>query len=292
MSSGALPRLAVAIPLAAIVGLLVGSFLNVVIYRTPLGLSVATPRSFCPTCDRTLAWWENIPVGSWVVLGGRCRTCRHPISIRYPLVELATGIAFALVTWAWDGTIISAGYCALAATIIAVGLIEYDGQRAPLSVAAIGTALGQIIIVAGGSWLHLWRLVGGSLAGVALATVVFGLLRRCDPDCLDPRGHGRSALLVAGCWAGGLGLVPAAVGATVCCNGLYRRLLPLHGWRIDDHPPPDRIGRPEPSVDVCDPPPPRHTVGDFPHAGNAGVPHCGGVKNLRWSHEHRRTSRF
>jgi len=215
MSSGALPRLAVAIPLAAIVGLLVGSFLNVVIYRTPLGLSVATPRSFCPTCDRTLAWWENIPVGSWVVLGGRCRTCRHPISIRYPLVELATGIAFALVTWAWDGTIISAGYCALAATIIAVGLIEYDGQRAPLSVAAIGTALGQIIIVAGGSWLHLWRLVGGSLAGVALATVVFGLLRRCDPDCLDPRGHGRSALLVAGCWAGGLGLVPAAVGATV-----------------------------------------------------------------------------
>ena len=61
----------VVIPLAVVVGLIVGSFLNVVVYRAPLGLSVSTPRSFCPTCDRQLAWWENIPLGSWLFLRGR-----------------------------------------------------------------------------------------------------------------------------------------------------------------------------------------------------------------------------
>src|SRR5262245_30439087 len=80
---------------AAVLGLLIGSFLNVVIHRVPLGQSVATPPSHCPVCDRELAWFENIPVGSWVALRGRCRTCRTKISVRYPLVELVTAGLFA-----------------------------------------------------------------------------------------------------------------------------------------------------------------------------------------------------
>jgi leader peptidase (prepilin peptidase)/N-methyltransferase len=213
MVSDRIPLLALTIPLAGVVGLFVGSFLNVVIYRTPLGLSVSTPRSFCPTCERQLRWWENIPVASWLALRGRCRTCHQPISPRYPAVELSTGITFALVTWAWHGRIESAAYCCLAAAVIAVGLIEYGGQRAPLSIAAIGTAAAQLIIVIGGAWQGQWRIVVGSLIGTAVAVAVYATLRARDPECVDPRGHGRSAVLVAGCWAGGLGSVPLAIGA-------------------------------------------------------------------------------
>jgi leader peptidase (prepilin peptidase)/N-methyltransferase len=215
MVSDGIPLLAVTIPLAGVVGLFIGSFLNVVIYRTPLGLSVSAPRSFCPTCERQLSWWENIPVVSWLALRGRCHTCHQPISPRYPLVELSTGATFALVTWAWHGHIEAAAYCCLAAAIIAVSLIEYGGQRAPLSVAAIGTASAQLIIVIGGAWQHQWRIVVGSLIGTTLAVAVYATLRASDPDCVDPRGHGRSAVLIAGCWAGGLGAFPLAIGAGV-----------------------------------------------------------------------------
>lgn len=77
-----------------VLGLAVGSFLNVVIYRLPRGESIAWPASHCTTCNRTLSWYENIPVLSWAALRGRCRTCRSPISIRYPIVELITGALF------------------------------------------------------------------------------------------------------------------------------------------------------------------------------------------------------
>src|SRR5271156_4004784 len=132
MTSDRVQLLAVVIPLGTIVGLFVGSFLNVVIYRAPLGLSVSRPRSFCPTCDRQLQWWENVPVVSWLALRGRCRTCRQPISPRYPLVELSTGVVFGLIVWGWHGQMAAVGYCVLAAGMIAVGLIELEGQRAPV----------------------------------------------------------------------------------------------------------------------------------------------------------------
>ena len=214
MSSDHISLLTVTVPLAGVVGLFVGSFLNVVIYRTPLGLSVSTPRSFCPTCDRQLSWWENVPVVSWIALRGRCRTCHLPISVRYPLVELTTAVAFVLTTWAWHGTVIAAAYCSLVAALIAVALIEYGGQRAPLSVASVGTGLALVIIVIGGGWQHRWSTVVGSLAGAVVATAAYALLRRQDPECVDPRQYGRSALLLAGCWAGGLGIRALVVGAS------------------------------------------------------------------------------
>ena len=198
---------------AGVVGLFVGSFLNVVVYRTPLGLSVSQPRSFCPTCDRQLHWWETVPVLSWLALRGRCHTCHQPISIRYPLVEVSTAVSFVLVTWAWHGTGVAAGYCVLAAGMISVGLIEYSGQRAPLSVAAISTGMGAVIIVVAAGWLHHWSTVAGCVIGSLAALALFAGLRTADPECVDQRGHGRSALLIAGAWTGGLGPVPVAVGA-------------------------------------------------------------------------------
>jgi prepilin signal peptidase PulO-like enzyme (type II secretory pathway) len=81
-----------------LLGLCVGSFLNVVIYRWPRDLSIARPaRSFCPRCGALIAWYDNIPVLSWLMLRGRCRRCREPISVQYPLVEAATGLTFVLL---------------------------------------------------------------------------------------------------------------------------------------------------------------------------------------------------
>ena len=212
MSSDNLPVLITTISVTGVVGLFVGSFLNVVVYRTPLGLSVSTPRSFCPTCRRQLTWWENIPIASWIGLRGRCRTCHVRISVRYPLVELATGVSFALVTWAWQGTLVSAGYCCLSASMIAVGLIEFGGKRSPLSVAAIGTGAALLLIVIGAGWHHQWRIVVGSLAGTLVAAIAFAALRGADPNCSDPVARS-VCTAAAGCWLGGLGLVPTATGA-------------------------------------------------------------------------------
>jgi leader peptidase (prepilin peptidase)/N-methyltransferase len=205
----------VAVGVAGLVGLFVGSFLNVVAYRAPLGLSVSTPRSFCPTCERQLAWWENVPLVSWLALRGRCHTCHEPISARYPMVEVTTAVTFALIAWAWHGRALSVGYCALAAATIAVGLVEYGGTRAPLSVGAAGVTTGQVLIVAAALWLEQWAVLGWSLVGLTAGTAVFAILRAGDPACRDQRWFGRSLLPVAGCWLGGLagiGLRPVVAG--------------------------------------------------------------------------------
>src|SRR5262245_6059694 len=76
------------------VGSMVGSFLNVVVYRLPAGKSIVHPGSHCPACGHSIRWYHNVPIVSWLLLGGRCYDCRAKISPRYPLVELATGVLF------------------------------------------------------------------------------------------------------------------------------------------------------------------------------------------------------
>ncbi|MET0843124.1 MAG: prepilin peptidase, partial [Mycetocola sp.] len=83
-------------------GLLVGSFLNVVVYRVPNGMSVVSPPSACPGCGSGIKSYDNVPVLSWLALRGKCRSCREPISARYPLVEAGVGVFFAVVAaWWW-----------------------------------------------------------------------------------------------------------------------------------------------------------------------------------------------
>lgn len=196
---------AVVVPVAVVVGLLVGSFLNVVVYRAPLGLSVSTPRSFCPTCDRQLSWWENVPLVSWLALRGRCHTCHHAISPRYPLVEAATAVVFGLVAWAWHGRLPTAGYCALAATVLAIALIEWSGARAPLSVGSVGVGIGAVLLVPGLLVVHRGVDLVWAAVGLVAGSILLGALRLADPECLDAMGHGRTLLPAAGVWLGGLG---------------------------------------------------------------------------------------
>ena len=85
--------------LIGILGLAFGSFLNVCLSRWPTGESIVHPRSHCMSCGRTLAWWENVPLVSWLALRGRCRSCRAWIGWRYPLVELAVGVTWSLIAW-------------------------------------------------------------------------------------------------------------------------------------------------------------------------------------------------
>src|SRR5580698_9168633 len=119
------------IGLCAVLGLAVGSFLNVVIYRVPRGESIVRPRSSCPSCGAPIRERDNIPVVSWLVLRGRCRDCQAPISARYPLVEFSTGVLFGLTAWHFGADWALPAYLYLAAIGVALAMIDLDVHRLP-----------------------------------------------------------------------------------------------------------------------------------------------------------------
>jgi leader peptidase (prepilin peptidase)/N-methyltransferase len=123
--------MAVAIIAAALAGLLVGSFLNVVVYRLPRGESLLRPRSRCPGCETAIAPYDNIPVVSWLLLRGRCRHCRAPISARYPLVEAATAVLYALVVVAKDDAVGIALGLLLVTALVPITLIDLELRLIP-----------------------------------------------------------------------------------------------------------------------------------------------------------------
>jgi leader peptidase (prepilin peptidase) / N-methyltransferase len=113
--------------LAGLIGLLIGSFLNVCVYRMPRDLSVANPaRSFCPGCEKTVAWYDNLPLVSYILLKGRCRYCSAVIPLRYLLVELATGILF-FGFFLWIGPGLEAiKYCVFSAIQVALVAMDFE----------------------------------------------------------------------------------------------------------------------------------------------------------------------
>jgi leader peptidase (prepilin peptidase) / N-methyltransferase len=153
----------------SVLGLVIGSFLNVVVYRTPRGLSVVQPPSFCPACGTPIRPSDNVPVISWLALGAKCRHCGEPISMRYPAVELATGVLFGLVAWALGAHWAVPGMCALVATILALAAVELDGLAPPVAVSLIGTALGALLLGAAATADRRWWHLGGMLIGLAAA---------------------------------------------------------------------------------------------------------------------------
>jgi leader peptidase (prepilin peptidase)/N-methyltransferase len=200
--------------LAGLFGLLIGSFLNVVVWRLPRGESLSHPASHCPTCGHPIRAYDNIPVFSWVLLRGSCRDCGARISPRYPLVELATGAAFA-ATAAWVGWSIVLPFALwFVAASIAMILIDVEHHRLPNSLtlstyAVVVTGL-AITAMVGQEWHSFGRAIFGGL-GLAL---VYAALAMAFPKGMG-WGDVKLALVVgtAMAWVGWDALVVGGFGA-------------------------------------------------------------------------------
>ena len=179
--------------LSGILGLCVGSFLNVVIYRLPRGMNLATPGSHCTTCDYVLRWYDNIPVLSYILLGGKCRKCKQHISFRYTAVELLNMALWLLCVWRfWEESILYAIAAMLACSLfICIGFIDLETMyindilvfliAVPAVMAMISRTNGTIaerfigILVGGGSFLLIYLLARLILKreGLGLGDVLF-----------------------------------------------------------------------------------------------------------------------
>jgi leader peptidase (prepilin peptidase)/N-methyltransferase len=154
-----------------VVGLVIGSFLNVVIWRVPRDESVVRPPSHCPSCDTPISPRDNVPVLSWLLLGGRCRSCRAPISVRYPLVELATAGLFAGFAVRIGPHAALPAFLYLAGVGVALAMIDLDAQRLPdvLTLPSYPVAMALLGVAAaseGAGWPYGRALIGmGALFG-------------------------------------------------------------------------------------------------------------------------------
>jgi leader peptidase (prepilin peptidase)/N-methyltransferase len=223
--------------LAGVIGLLFGSFLNVVIYRLPKmlerqwadecaelsgqplppqaePLSLARPRSRCRQCGHMIRWYENIPVLSWIVLRGKCSACATPIGLRYPAVELATGALFFYCAWRWGATPTALMWCGFSATIVALALIDWDTTLLPddmtlplLWAGLIGAAL---------RWteLPLSTALWGAVAGYLSLWFIYKAFKLLTGK--EGMGYGDFKLFAAlGAWFGWQALVPIILMASV-----------------------------------------------------------------------------
>jgi leader peptidase (prepilin peptidase)/N-methyltransferase len=130
--------------LAALFGLLIGSFLNVCIYRLPRDLSVVSPRSFCPSCGEPIVWFDNIPVVSYALLRARCRQCSQPIAVRYPLVEIVTGVFFTLVVARYGATLAALKWCLFEGMMVALFVTDMEERILPDEFTLGGGILGLV----------------------------------------------------------------------------------------------------------------------------------------------------
>lgn len=128
--------------MAFVLGAMIGSFLNVCVYRIPKGESVVKGRSHCPKCGQGIAWYDNIPILSWLILGAKCRNCAQPISWQYPLVESITGFLFLLVFLKFGLTLATPVYMALAASMVLVTFVDLTDWTIPNEVTFPGIPLG------------------------------------------------------------------------------------------------------------------------------------------------------
>ncbi|MEP6481575.1 MAG: prepilin peptidase [Rhodoglobus sp.] len=198
------------IGIAAIIGLfglVIGSFLNVVIHRIPQGMSIVNPPSACPRCGSEIRARDNVPVFSWLLLRGKCRNCHEPISVRYPLVELGTGLAFLLVALLFSPPMTSAStlpeaiaailvlvaFLYLAAISVALAIIDIDVHKLPNSIVLPSYLVGIILFTAAaflsGNFESLAR-AGIAMAGLTIAYFLMVLVY--------PAGMGMGDVKLAG----------------------------------------------------------------------------------------------
>lgn len=220
----------------ALLGLCVGSFLNVVIHRLPIMLergwkqesadllgvkfdavheavSLSRPRSRCPHCKHPIRWYENIPVLSYLILRGRCASCAHPISPRYPLIEVLTGLLFGLIGWRFGPTPMALLWCAFAAVLVALAGIDWDTTLLPdnmtlplLWAGLVASALGWTIDLPQALW--------GAVAGYLSLWSIYWIFKLVTGK--EGMGFGDFKLLAAtGAWLGVKMLLPIVLAASL-----------------------------------------------------------------------------
>jgi leader peptidase (prepilin peptidase) / N-methyltransferase len=162
--------------LMAMLGLAVGSFLNVVIHRVPRGESVVAPRSHCPVCTVALRPWHTVPVFSWVAQRGRCATGRHRIGARYPLVEVGTAALFVAVTARIGLDPALPAYLYLAAVAVALAMIDLDVRRLPDAIVLPSYVVGGVLLAAAAASNRDWSAAARGVAAMLLLWLLyFGL---------------------------------------------------------------------------------------------------------------------
>ena len=167
------------VAVAGLLGLIVGSFLNVCIHRLPRGQSLLHPPSTCPRCHRRLRWRDNVPVVSWVLLRARCGQCGAPISVQYPLVEIVTALVFAGVTATTPDPTLLASHLVLGAALIVLFAIDLEHQILPNVITLPGIVVGWLFaLVTPVGWLDslLGILLGGGIL-YAIAAAYYAVRR-------------------------------------------------------------------------------------------------------------------
>ncbi|MEP6791088.1 MAG: A24 family peptidase [Ramlibacter sp.] len=217
-------------------GLLVGSFLNVVIYRLPKMLeqqwagecaelagnaipaaepfNLMTPRSRCGKCGHAIRWYENIPVFSYAGLRGKCSACGTPIGLRYPLVELVTGALFAWCALQWGLTLTTAAWCAFSAALVALALIDWDTTLLPDDITLPLVWAGLIVATLRITPVALPHAVWGATVGYMSLWLIYQAFKLLTGK--EGMGYGDFKLFAAlGAWFGWTALVPIILMASV-----------------------------------------------------------------------------
>jgi leader peptidase (prepilin peptidase)/N-methyltransferase len=242
------------IAVSVLLGLAIGSFLNVVIHRLPLMMerdwavqcaelrgetaapaepfSLMKPRSRCPHCSRPVGAFENIPILSFLFLRGRCRGCGQPISLRYPFVEAITGLMFGLIAWHLGPTLAGAGAMGFVATMVALTFIDFDTQLLPDDITLPLLWAGLLLNISG-TYTDLTSAVIGAMAGYLTLWAVYWLFKLVTGK--EGMGYGDFKLLAAiGAWLGWQVLpltilMSSLVGALV---GIGLIVLTRHGRNV------------------------------------------------------------
>ncbi len=219
-----------------LLGLLIGSFLNVVIYRLPVMLeaqwkaecadlagqeptagapfNLMTPRSRCQKCGHQLTWFENIPVLSYLMLRGKCSQCHTPISARYPLVELATGALFFYCGWQWGANTTGLLWCGFAAAVVTLAMIDWDTTLLPDSITLPLLWAGLIAAALKLTNVGLPESVWGAVGGYMSLWLVYWAFKLATGK--EGMGFGDFKLFAAlGAWFGWQALIPIILMASI-----------------------------------------------------------------------------
>lgn len=222
--------------LAGLLGLLIGSFLNVVIYRLPKMLelqwaaecvaetadnapaverfNLMVPHSRCQQCGHVIRWYENVPLVSYLALRGKCSACHAAIGLRYPLVELVTAALFAWCVWRMPGQWAALAWCGFAATLLALALIDWDTTLLPDDMTLPLLWAGLLAALGGLTMVSLTDAVWGAVGGYMSLWSVYWLFKLTTGK--EGMGYGDFKLFAAlGAWFGWQALVPIILMASV-----------------------------------------------------------------------------